>query len=830
MQLTSKHYTQDKGFTLIEIAIVMIVIGVIASAAISIYQQQRAEQDWERTNSNIDDIILEITNFYQTYGRYPCPASSTAPQGDPLYGNEKANCTPNAVGNCADGVCTVASLNAPQEIMIGSVPFKRLNLQDKQTYDAYLNRYTYAVTASLTDIETFDPTTGGISVEDGNGNTMVDPEHTAHFVLISHGRDGSGAITRSAVLASPCAGAEADNCNGDELFISREIDSDFDDLIRFHTQFAPTEWRSSEDDTSVALKDKEKTLINAKAGDNVSGEDDDDIVIVRQHSADDDGAGDIHVDNKVYTDKLCQENVDLCFDPRRIGGSLTPEDANDPNTLYYEDGSGNGISCYDPNGGMEYLRGISNNQPDCIPEIVLECPDGEFITSVVDGIVRCNSIVQDCMEENITTFCGDNRTLPQSPQSTRISEFSGECHYITDYDDDYFEVQTAGLSMNQANAQVINPINNEDRNTQNCNSGNSSQIRDTYVCEEGEWDTLTPHEKRHPWSNFPSNVYNTGGYWSAENSHNGSDPNNDNGYHDCWCREDYRVVESNCPDGSPNAYRVQKHVCPQTSHRWYTIYTNDENCSCSPGTQPDEMSCNAFFNDQFGNPNTNNPDNGLTGTVYLTYAVTCDGNTPVVSDDPISADASECACLNGSPHEERTSCTPSHYTNSWTNKDGGHEVNVAQIERTPWTCPGTERTHEYGGMIDDPAFLDDANSTIETATNECSCEGGTVPRQIPCGEGSNGYVQEGYIYYDAPIDCITGEAVEDENLWNETGRDCKGCRWDSSASPTMKGVGLGVAKGGSCDCGSGTQEFCSQGPIGSALKYKTWINCQCVKQ
>lgn len=824
MQLTDQKFKYQKGFTLIEMAIVLVIIGIVVAAGMSVYQQYKIEKDWDKTTENLEAVVLEIKTFYETYGRYPCPASATAAPGDAEYGIEKANCIPNPVGSCADGVCTVASANAPQEIMIGSLPFKKLNLQDRSTYDAYLSRFTYAVTSSLTDTETFNPQNGGISVGDGNTphNSLVQPPNTAHFVVISHGRDKSGSTARAGVQSTPCVGVDSENCDGDELFTSREIDSDFDDLLLFHTQYSPTEWRSTEDNTAIDLKTKEKMLINATSADDALEADDADVIVRKQMWDNDDEEGNIVVDNKVFTEQLCDDdtNMDNCFNPRRIAGKLIPEDPSDPDTLYHEDGAGNGMSCYEPGNGKKFLRGIKDGGPDCTEEVTLECPDGEFITSVVNGRIRCTGIIQDCPEQNVNTFCGDSRTLPLSPPTTVIKEYSGECQYIDDYDSSYFATATSGLTAEDAKTLVLDPINSAPRDVQACESGNSSQVRDSYVCNDGTWEHPHAHEKRYTWYNFPSNI-RAGGTWKAENSYSGSDPNNNNHYHDCWCREDYRIQKQYCPDGSLDAYRVQKHNCPQTAHNWTTIYTNTEGCSCSPTTKIETMSCNAYYNSEVGLPN---PNNGLEGTVYLTYDVTCSGNTPVQAAEPTTVDASDCQCKSGTTIEERTPCSPSHYTNSWTNQDGGYEEDVAQIKRTPWTCPGTNSISSHGETISDPAFRDNANATIEPATDTCDCVGGTKTVALPCGGGLNGQ-----IYYDAPIDCVTGDPVSDQSLWTETSRDCRECRWETNSSFSMKSAGLGVFKGGTCDCGSDPEEFCSQGPIGNN-KYKVWTGCQCIEQ
>lgn len=809
---------RENGFTLIEIAIVLIIIGIGVAAATSIYTQYRIEKDLETTQENIDTALNDIQNFYQTYGRYPCPASMNATVGDAEYGIEKANCTADAPGTCADGVCTVASdLGGGETVMIGALPFKKLNMQEREIMDGYLNRYTYAVTTSLTDDQTFNPAGGGIGVQDGNGNSMVIPQNSAHFVLLSHGRDKDGSTTFSGALASACTvgAADEENCDGDAQFISREIDTDFDDFVHFHVQATPTEWKSDEDNTSITLKEKEQIIVGANAGDSAT---DVEEVTVRKYSSGNDGRGNIRADNRIYAEELCEEDLDNCFQPRRIGGDLTPEPPANPGepTLYYEDGSGNGISCYTPGQGMRYLRGISNGQPDCADEITLECPDGQFITSVVDGRIRCNIILENCPAQQVTTFCGDTQSIPESAPGEYQSVYSGECRYITDYSAADLEASMAAMNVDAARTYVTT-LNTEERNMQACDQGAyTSQIRDSYRCDPDGWTTLTPHEKGNPWSTFPGNLEQSSGSPVAENSYDGPDSSNSNYYHDCWCREDYRVIPQACPNGDNDAYVVQKHRCPQTYHRWETVYRNEEFCGCSAEPVIEEVSCNAFY-DQVNSPDE--PTTGLSGNVQLTYNVTCQGNVPVRDEDYTSADTSQCACLDGNPNEVRYYC-PEGQTNNWTNSLGQQEIGVESIERTPWICPNTTSND-----LPDPGYIDYDDQTTEVATDPCACNPEAsrfVTRS--CDDG----LQGGGITYEVPYNCAAGDWEADDNLWVEVDNDCHSCTWQASGGGTLQSVALGVERGSGCSCGSEPEPFCYR--TNGAHNYRIWNNCQCTVQ
>ncbi len=821
MQLTSNRFNRERGFTLIEMAIVLMIIGVMVASGTSLYKQYRIQKDWDRTQDHLTDIVQEIENFYTTYGRYPCPASADAVPGDALYGLEKANCAPSAVGTCVDGVCTYASNNVSmgtETVMEGSIPFKEMNLQEREIIDGYSNRFTYAVTTRMTNSDQFTQSAGGISITDGAtpANSMVEPEHSAHFVVISHGPDKAGARTIAGVLANPCAGIDSENCNGDSLFISRERDADYDDQIHFHVQATPTEWKSDDANERISLKNTESVIVGANSSDD--GSNSEEVTLRKYSGSTQDDRGALKVDNKIYAEELCEEDLDNCFQPRRIAGDL----ATDANGNMYENGSGNGISCYDPSRPdgqkMQYLQGISNNQPDCTDEIELKCPDGQFVSAIVDGAVRCNVLLENCPEMPVTTFCEDSRVIPESAPNEYQSVYSGECRYIENYDAAYFEASTSGKSIAEITADIAS-INAGDRDIQPCEDDRyNALIRDSYKCEPSGWRALTTHEKLYPRSNFTNNLNATNSADRAEKYDLSDDPDNTGFGHDCWCREDYRLRRAECPSGQSNdLYIIEKHTCPQTLHQWTEIYRDDGLCACSAEPVVEDMSCNAYY-DQVNNTSGTT---GLTGRVYMTYNVTCQGDTPVQDPEPSSVDYSDCRCASGSGTESRDECSENE-TNRWRNSLRQWENDVAAIHRTPWVCPGGS----WGGGMPEPGYLDYDNTTTEYATQPCACDPQASKLvTLGCPEGQEG----SGITYEVPHNCNTGEYEDDnQDLWTEVDNDCHSCAWQSNSGSSLNSVALGVEKGSLCQCGATPEPLCYK--VSGSSKYKIWNNCECIAQ
>ena len=173
----------NSGFTLLEVALTLIVLGVILAPAIMLYHQHKIAEDWEKTEYNIDTVQTKIGGFRSIYGRYPCPAPLTAQPGEIEYGHE--DCTIHALGSCVDGTCTSKNAISGKTILEGTLPFKILDLDESQAYDKYGNRLIYAVTADLTTSSTYTIGGGGISVDSYNDSgsvSAVNPPGSAHFV------------------------------------------------------------------------------------------------------------------------------------------------------------------------------------------------------------------------------------------------------------------------------------------------------------------------------------------------------------------------------------------------------------------------------------------------------------------------------------------------------------------------------------------------------------------------------------------------------------------------------------------------------------------------
>lgn len=271
------------GFTLVEMAIVLLISGMLMTMVAAFTRNYYSKLQEERTLENIRLAESAIVVFVGNTGRYPCPADPTLPPTDVNYGREQCRTLPLPI-DCSSGVpaglkCTnVSSRDSdgdgrPEVVMIGMVPVKTIygavvedvNFREKHGLDGYGNRLTYAVTEIMTSTanNSFNPINydlGAIRVDDARYTRLTSPASTAHFVLVSHGENGEGAYSQQGTEIPGCtvviAGVpspapegeyggvnpEKENCDRNDAIFVDDVkslnwsgNSYFDDIVVFRS-------------------------------------------------------------------------------------------------------------------------------------------------------------------------------------------------------------------------------------------------------------------------------------------------------------------------------------------------------------------------------------------------------------------------------------------------------------------------------------------------------------------------------------------------------------------------------------------------------------------
>ena len=230
---------ENFGFTLIEMAMVLMIVGLLLGGMLVPLSTQMDQRNVSDTQKALSDIKEAIIGYALANGQLPCPANPTDVTGT------------TSTAGIARTACTGSNST-------GVLPWATLGVNET---DAWGHRYTYSVTPVFADainLNTFgydnNPTYGCVSthvctpssnpqnasfalcscgtlkVLAAAGGTTIAGSVPA--VIISHGKDGAGAWTPQGIqLAVSSDPDEADNSNGGTTFVSRDFTPTFDDLV-----------------------------------------------------------------------------------------------------------------------------------------------------------------------------------------------------------------------------------------------------------------------------------------------------------------------------------------------------------------------------------------------------------------------------------------------------------------------------------------------------------------------------------------------------------------------------------------------------------------------
>ena len=249
------------GFSLVEIAVVLIIVGLALGTGIAIFQArvEQAQIDTTRTRAEAIRQAL-VAHVARTY-RLPCPAAPGLVSGAAGYNVEQGGGT--AACTTGSGLVNNVGGAPPLGVSRGTVPCTTLGLTEETCLDAWGSRFTYFVSNAATTLTvlTVSGMQGTMTVHRVTPTSAATPLHglaptgnqlnacsttagdnscnlAAVAVIISHGANQGGGFPPGSAVAMATGQAsiyETPNFNNDIRFFQNEYVKDktnaFDDIL-----------------------------------------------------------------------------------------------------------------------------------------------------------------------------------------------------------------------------------------------------------------------------------------------------------------------------------------------------------------------------------------------------------------------------------------------------------------------------------------------------------------------------------------------------------------------------------------------------------------------
>jgi prepilin-type N-terminal cleavage/methylation domain-containing protein len=231
---------QKKAYSLIELSIVILIISILISGALTVFSGSANNTKITITKNRIDEIYQALGGFLLANGRLPCPASLIAIKStDANYGTEGT-----AAGNCTAGGGVYAS--GSSNLVYGLVPVKTLGLPNEYAEDGFESKIAYIVEKNFTNNSTFKNanSTATMTLSELLGSINQVITNDAILALVSYGTNKSGAFNSNGTTQNTRSSnsSEMENDLGannafDKNLIFNAPDSDvFDDIVFYKTR------------------------------------------------------------------------------------------------------------------------------------------------------------------------------------------------------------------------------------------------------------------------------------------------------------------------------------------------------------------------------------------------------------------------------------------------------------------------------------------------------------------------------------------------------------------------------------------------------------------
>ncbi len=211
------------GFTLVEMAVVLLILGLLVAGAIGPLETQLEARDRAAALTLLERARDALYGYAVTYGRLPCPDTDGDGRPNPAFDP----------ANKLTATCTGAT---------GFLPWVELGVEggdpwgNRLSYRLTSPRFAWADADGLCNGNTTGEldlcAQGGIAIHSRGDNPATNGTLEGKFdftaaddvpaIVLSHGRNGAGATTLGGALrAAPLGADEQDNANADARFMLR---------------------------------------------------------------------------------------------------------------------------------------------------------------------------------------------------------------------------------------------------------------------------------------------------------------------------------------------------------------------------------------------------------------------------------------------------------------------------------------------------------------------------------------------------------------------------------------------------------------------------------
>lgn len=167
-----------KGFTLVEMAVVLIIIGFVIGALLTPLGVQRDLKDYSESKARLEQIRDALYGYAIINGKLPCPTTTADPTDSINYGHGDTTCT----APTSEGVIPWKDL--------GAAEFDSWGVPRSQATDPWVGYWIYRVDPAFTSTFSLSTvTSGNIDVHKSDGTSQTIAAERAVAVICTLGKD-----------------------------------------------------------------------------------------------------------------------------------------------------------------------------------------------------------------------------------------------------------------------------------------------------------------------------------------------------------------------------------------------------------------------------------------------------------------------------------------------------------------------------------------------------------------------------------------------------------------------------------------------------------------